>query len=66
MFELKYQITDGDILAENKKIAMFYFCLFFIVAAKDDIRFGPNYLCFFWAVDGDSAFYAYRAEKSCK
>ncbi|MCH5153855.1 MAG: hypothetical protein J1F71_01450 [Clostridiales bacterium] len=33
MFELKYQITDGDILAENKKIAMFYFCLFFIVAA---------------------------------
>lgn len=33
MFELKYQITEGDILAENKKIAMFYFCMFFIVAA---------------------------------
>ena len=33
MFELKYQITEGDIKAENKKIAMFYFCLFFIVAA---------------------------------
>ena len=33
MFELKYKITEGDILAENKKIAMFYFWLFFIVAA---------------------------------
>lgn len=33
MFELKYSITEGDILAENKKIAMFYFCMFFIVAA---------------------------------
>ncbi|MDE6028829.1 MAG: hypothetical protein K2F90_00730 [Clostridiales bacterium] len=32
MFELKYAITAGDIKAENKKLALFYFVLYFAVA----------------------------------
>lgn len=32
MFELKYAITDADIKSENKKIALFYFLLYFAVA----------------------------------
>ncbi|MDE5593176.1 MAG: hypothetical protein K2I75_04505, partial [Clostridiales bacterium] len=32
MFELKYAITAGDIKAENKKLTLFYFLLYFGVA----------------------------------
>ncbi|MDE6201364.1 MAG: hypothetical protein K2M47_05770 [Clostridiales bacterium] len=32
MFELKYAITANDIKAENKKLALFYFLLYFCVA----------------------------------
>lgn len=32
MFELKYAITEKDIKAENKKLALFYFLLYFGVA----------------------------------
>lgn len=32
MFELKYAVTESDIKAENKKIALFYFLLYFTVA----------------------------------
>ena len=32
MFELKYVITAGDIKAENKKLTLFYFLLYFGVA----------------------------------
>ncbi len=33
MFELKYNITDGDFRAENKRIMWFYFALYAAVAA---------------------------------
>ncbi|MCH5155363.1 MAG: hypothetical protein J1F69_02045 [Clostridiales bacterium] len=33
MFELKYAITESDVRAENKKVSVFYFWLFFAVAA---------------------------------
>lgn len=32
MFELKYAITEADMKAENKKIALFYFLLYFCVS----------------------------------
>lgn len=32
MFELKYAITEADMKAENKKLALFYFLLYGIVA----------------------------------
>lgn len=32
MYELKYAITEKDIKAENKKLALFYFLLYFIIA----------------------------------